>query len=148
MKRLLWLFFAFAALSCKRAPDADRGLVGAWRLAALEEPGADGTVRPMDASGLLVVTRDGRMSVQVMYRGSPTRTDAGRAPYAQDGYEASFGRYQLDESDDHFTYHVEGALVRTLIGKDLPRLYQLSGKKLIIKSAIPTEHWRVTWEHD
>jgi hypothetical protein len=46
-----------------------------------------------------------------------------------------------------FSYHVEGALVRSLIGKDLTRQFELSGKQLIVRSASPNEHWRVAWEH-
>jgi hypothetical protein len=42
--------------------------VGAWRLAWLEEPGAGGKVHRAECTGLLVFTRDGHMSVQVMYR--------------------------------------------------------------------------------
>ena len=42
--------------------------VGTWRLAWLEEQGADGKVHRADCTGLLVYTRDGHMSVQVMYR--------------------------------------------------------------------------------
>jgi hypothetical protein len=44
-------------------------------------------------------------------------------------------------------FHVEGALVRSLIGKDLPRSFESSGNQLIVKSTRPEEHWRVTWEH-
>ncbi|MBW0000913.1 MAG: lipocalin-like domain-containing protein [Verrucomicrobia bacterium] len=40
--------------------------IGAWRLAWLEEEGADGNVHRADCTGLLVYTRDGHMSVQVM----------------------------------------------------------------------------------
>jgi hypothetical protein len=68
--------------------------------------------------------------------------------YAQGGYEASFGTYEIDERAHHFTYHVEGALVRTLIGKDLTRVFEFSGKQLIVKSSSPDEHWRVAWEHN
>jgi hypothetical protein len=42
---------------------------------------------------------------------------------------------------------VEGALVRTLIGNDLTRVYQLSGKQLILKSSRSDEHWTIAWEH-
>ena len=99
--------------------------VGAWRLARLEEPGADGKIHRADCTGLLVFTRDGHMSVQVMYRNPPEAAPASPssaanpAPvqYAQGGYEASFGTYRIDEADHTFTYHVDGALVRTLIGK-------------------------------
>jgi Lipocalin-like domain len=67
--------------------------------------------------------------------------------YAQGGCEASFGTYKIDESNRTFTFHVEGAMVRSLIGKDLPRSFELSGNQLIVKSTNPNEHWRVAWEH-
>jgi hypothetical protein len=132
--------------------DGIRGrLVGAWRLAWLEEQGADGKIHRADCTGLLVYTRDGHMSVQVMYRNpqanSQAPTSAAPVQYAQGGYEASFGTYEIDERAHTFTFHVEGALVRSLIGKDLPRAFELSGKQLIVKSTHPDEHWRVAWEH-
>jgi lipocalin-like protein len=126
-------------------------LIGAWRLVWLEEQGADGKIHRADCTGLLVYTRDGHMSVQVMYRNPPasslTPTNAAPVQYAQGGYEASFGRYEIDEPAHHFIFHVEGALVRTLIGKDLTRVYEFSGKELIVKSPSPDEHWRAAWEH-
>ena len=120
--------------------------VGAWRLAWLEEEGADGKIRRADCTGLLVYTRDGHMSVQVMERNPQTQTPAGPKQYSQGGYEASFGTYEVEERARNFTFHVEGALVRTLIGKDLTRVYDFSGKQLIVKSSSPDEHWRVAWE--
>jgi len=121
--------------------------IGAWRLVWLEEQGADGKIHRADCTGLLVYTRDGHMSVQVMYRDPQANSQAAPAQYAQGGYEASFGRYEIDEPAHHFIFHVEGALVRTLIGKDLTRVYELSGKELLVKSSNPDEHWRVAWEH-
>jgi len=120
--------------------------IGAWRLVWLEEPDADGKIHKADCNGLLAYTRDGHMSVQVMYRNPPSGP-AGPVPYAQGGYEASFGTYHIDESAHTFIFRVEGALVRSLIGKDLARVYELSGNQLIVKSANPNEHWRVAWEH-
>jgi len=121
--------------------------VGAWRLAWLEEQRADGKVHRIDCCGMLVYTRDGHMSVQVMEREPQAQTPAGPDQYSQGGYEASFGTYEIDESTHTFTFHVEGALVRTLIGKDLPRVYEFSGTQLIVKSTRADEHWRVAWEH-
>lgn len=128
-----------------RTSPADR-FVGAWRLDSLEEPGADGNIHKADCTGLLAYTADGHMSVQVMYRNPQSSAKAAPVQYSQAGYEASFGRYQIDDSHT-FTFHVEGALVRTLIGKDLKRVYEFSGNRLIVKSPDPTEHWRVAWEH-
>jgi len=121
--------------------------IGAWRLAWLEEQDADGKVHRADCIGLLLYTRDGHMSVQVMYRNAGPATQTGSVQYAQGGYEASFGRYEIDEPSHTFTYHVEGALVRSLIGQDLQRVYELSGNQLIVKSSNPNEHWKVAWEH-
>ena len=119
--------------------------VGAWRLAWLEEPDADGKIHKADCTGLLVYTRDGHMSVQVMYRNSRSEDKSAPSQYAQGGYEASFGRYEINDARS-FTFHVEGALVRTLIGKDLKRVYEFSGNQLIVKSPDPNERWRVAWE--
>jgi hypothetical protein len=160
MKKLLSLgivslLIGMATLSSGQDRDVNGGIrarfIGAWRLASLEEQGADGKVHRADCTGLLVYTRDGHMSVQVMYRNPPANSQAAAnaAPvqYAQGGYEASFGTYEVDESTHTFTFHVEGALVRALIGKHLPRSFELSGKQLIVKSTRPEEHWRVAWEH-
>jgi hypothetical protein len=120
---------------------------GAWRLARLEEPDADGKVHRADCTGMLIYTHDGHMSVQVMYRNPQTGGQGGPVQYAQGGYEASFGTYTIDEATHTFTFHVEGAMVRSLIGKDLPRAYELSGNELVVKSTNPNEHWHVAWEH-
>jgi hypothetical protein len=153
---LVSLFIGVATISGLTLPGSQSGtdkghiqdrFIGAWRLVWLEEPDADGKVHRADCTGLLVYTRDGHMSVQVMYRSPQTGGQAGPVQYAQGGYEASFGTYQIDENAHTFTFHVEGAMVRGLIGKDLPRIFELSGNQLIVKSSDPNEHWRVAWEH-
>jgi hypothetical protein len=134
-----------------RTESTQNRFIGAWRLAWLEEEGADGKIHRADGTGLLVCTRDGHISVQVMYRNpqanSQAATNTAPAQYAQGGYEASFGTYEIDERAYHFIFHVEGSLVRTLIDKDLTRVFEFSGKQLIVKSSSPDEHWRVAWEH-
>jgi hypothetical protein len=152
---VLSLFIGMTAMTLSGSQVGDERIrdrfVGAWRLASLEQEGADGKIHKADSTGLLVYTRDGHMSVQVMYRNPqanpPAATNAAPVQYAQGGYEASFGTYVVDERAHTFTFHVEGALVRTLIGKDLTRVYELSGNQLIVKSSSPDEHWRVAWEH-
>jgi len=97
------LFFALTTLSVSPPALSQDGeinqsvrerLVGAWRLAWLEEEGADGNVHRAYCTGLLVYTRDAHMSVQVMYR-DPQAHQSGSAQYAQGGYEASFGTYEV-----------------------------------------------------
>ena len=124
--------------------DRDR-FIGGWRLVSLEEQAADGSVHKADCTGLFVFTRDGHASVQVMYRNIGNAASA-PSEYSQAGYEATFGRYEVKEESKTFTFHVEGALVRSLVGKDLPRRYEFSGNQLIVRPSSPDEHWRVTWE--
>ena len=150
MKSLL-LFSVIALLnlgaSAQSAHDA-RGrnteikdpFVGAWKLVSLEEPSAHGQLHKADCAGMFAFTRDGRASIQVMYRNAETAS-----AYAQGGYEASYGSYHIDDAST-FTFHIDGALARTLIGKDLRRAYQISGDQLTIKSTNPNEHWKVVWE--
>ena len=120
--------------------ETENSLVGAWKMVSLDEPGADGQVHRADCDGMFVFTRDGKASVQVMYRNAQTGS-----AYAQGGYEASYGSYHIDDTST-FTFHIDGALARTLIGKDLRRAYQISGDQLTIKSTNPHEHWKVIWE--
>lgn len=153
--RVMPLLAAALVLSAAASRSREQGVgddprdrfIGAWRLVWLEEPGPDGSVHRADCTGMFVFTSDGHASVQVMYRTPQAGTAAGPAPYAQGGYEATFGRYQVDPRGRTFTYHVEGALVRGLIGKDLVRSFELSDNQLIVKSSNPDERWRVTWEH-
>ena len=60
---------------------------GAWRLAWLEQPGADGKLHKIECCGMLVYTPDGHMSVQVMEREPQAQAAAGPQQYSQGGYE-------------------------------------------------------------
>ena len=124
-------------------PGVQDQFAGAWSLVSLEEEGADGKIHQADCTGMLVFTGDGHMSVQVMYRDPK----AGPVQYSLGGYEGSFGRYEVNDART-FTFYVEGALVRTLIGTKLRRVYEFEGKQLIVKSANPSEHWKVVWQHN
>jgi hypothetical protein len=124
--------------------DKDR-LIGAWHLAAMAGP--DGKPVTTDLPlGMLIYTRDGHLSVQLMY---PKSAASLSNEYVHDGYEASFGSYGINEATHTLTHHVIGSNTGDLlVGKDLPRVYQFSANgDLIIKSARPDEHWSVRWEH-
>jgi hypothetical protein len=136
----LMIFSAGAAAQSTHDAANQNHLVGAWKLVSLEEPSADGQVHEADCTGMFVFTRNGKASVQVMYRNARTGS-----AYAHSGYEASYGSYRIDD-DSTFTFHIDGALVRTLIGKDLKRTYEISGERLTVKSTDPNEHWKVVWE--
>ncbi len=126
-------------------PSAKEKLIGAWRLVSMEEPTADGKLRHItDRKGMLVYTSDGHVSVQLMLPDSESNLSN---DYVQNGYEASFGSYDVNEEAHTVTHHVQGSVTRALVGKDLPRVFQFSDGHLIIKSTRPDEHWSVTWEH-
>lgn len=149
MKRIrgICLIVLLAAISAGQDQNALRDrFAGAWRLVRLQQPGPGGTLHDVDCTGLFVFTRDGHAAVQVMERTPRTPASAGPQQYSQGGYEASWGTYTVDERTHTFTFHIDGALVRSLVGKDLPRSYEFSGNRLTVKSARADEHWRVTWE--
>jgi hypothetical protein len=159
MKALSYVAFvtvlAIAGLTQAQSPKAKVGehgsvkerLIGAWDLVRIDAPGPDGKPVPApQPKGMLIYTRDGHMSVQLMY---PKLANALSNEYVKDGYEASFGSYDVDEATHTVTHHVQGSVTRELlVGKDLPRIFQLTADgHLIIRSARPEEHWSVTWQH-
>lgn len=156
MRRCLSILAACAALGSTAAlaagasgpqPDRDR-LIGAWHMVSMEEAGPTGAMtRHTERTGMLVYSADGHVSVQVMYPPSEAGTTA-NAAYQQNGYEASFGSFDVDERAHTVTHHVQASLVRSLIGRDLPRVMQFSPDgRLTLRAADPKETWSVTWEH-
>ena len=128
------------------ARSAKHKLIGAWRLVSMEEPGPDGNLKHItDREGMLLYTRDGHMSVQLML---PKSESGVSNDYVQSGYEASFGKYDVNEQAHTITHHVQGSVTRGLVGKDLARKFQFTPDgHLVIQSTLPDEHWSVTWEH-
>ncbi|MDR3726992.1 MAG: lipocalin-like domain-containing protein [Terracidiphilus sp.] len=150
---LLAMALAIVTIASAQSPKAadqpsDRErLIGAWHLVHIESPGPDGkSIDIPQPQGMLIYTSDGHMSVQLMY---PKSATAQSNEYVQDGYEASFGSYDVDEAAHTLTHHVQGSVTRDLlVGKDLPRAYQFTAQgRLMIRSTRPDEHWSVTWEH-
>jgi hypothetical protein len=144
-------FASFAhAQSAKEASGtgaAKEKLIGAWSLVRIDAPGPDGKSVPIpQPKGMLIYTRDGHMSVQLMY---PKSANTLSNEYVLNGYEASFGSYNVDEIARTVTHHVQGSITRNLlVGKDLARKYEFTQDgHLIIRSARADEHWSVTWEH-
>jgi Lipocalin-like domain len=110
-------------------------------------PGPDGrSISVAHPVGMLIYTRDGHMSVQLMYQKSDKALSN---EYVLHGYEASFGSYDINQTTDTLTHHVQGSITREMpVGKDLPRLYKITPDgHLVVRSANPEERWSVTWEH-
>jgi hypothetical protein len=121
-------------------------LIGAWRLVSDEET-VDGKLTKLEQTGILTYTSDGHMSVQIMDKDPNARQAGNPVQYSANGYESYFGTFDVNETAHSVTHHVQGALVRSLIGTDLTRIYTFSGKQLVLKSSRPDEDWRIVWEH-
>jgi hypothetical protein len=93
-------------------------------MAWMEEPGPDGRiVRTPGRTGTLMYTSDGRMSVQIQF---PESQSAVTNDYVLNGYEASFGTYEVNEKAQTVTRHVEGSITRGLVGQSLTRAYRFT----------------------
>jgi hypothetical protein len=141
------LALSVTAVSARPQADttqADRErFVGAWRLAWMEEPGPGGTmVRITDRKGTLMYTSDGRMSVQIQF---PEAQSSISNDYISNGYEASFGTFDVNEEAKTVTRHVDGSITRGLIGQSLTRAYQFSDGGLTMRSVRPEERWSTMW---
>jgi hypothetical protein len=130
-------------------PSSDRErLLGAWHLVHIESSRPDGkSVEAPQPKGMLIYTRDGHMSVQLMY---PKSAGAVSNEYVLNGYEASFGSYDIDEAAHTLTHHVQGSITGDLlVGRSLTRAYRFTQDgRLTIRSTRQDEHWFVVWEHD
>lgn len=144
-------FCIFAHAQSAKKPGSRDGakekLIGAWHLVHIDAPGPYGKSVPIpQPKGVLIYTRDGHMSVQLMY---PESENTLSNEYVLNGYEASFGSYEVDEMAHTVTHHVQGSNTRDLlVDKALPRKFEITADgHFIIRSARADEHWSVTWEH-
>jgi hypothetical protein len=156
MKRLLFCITALALWSpvllrsqstdTRNSSSSKEKLIGAWHLVSMEEPGTDGKLRHVtNRTGQLIYTRDGHVSVQIMF---PLSESGVSNDYVRNGYEASFGSYDVNETAHTVTHHVQASVTHGLVGKGLTRRVRFSNGELIIESTRPDEHWSVTWQHE
>ena len=117
-------------------------LTGTWTLAAWRRVAEDGSVsHPLgdDASGLLVYTGNGRMSVVLAAAGRP-KIDTGdplggEVQARADAYStclAYFGTYEV--RDDEVVHHVETALFPNWSGVEQVRPFTLEGNELVLRT--------------
>jgi len=140
---LALLLVSGCAVSQTSRSDRER-LIGAWRLDSMAGPDGKPLTTGVPA-GMLIYTRDGHMSVQLMY---PKSASTLSNEYVLNGYEASFGSFDINEATHTVTHHVQGSNTGdALVGKALPRIYQFTADDhLVIRPARPDEHWSVKWE--
>ena len=119
-------------------------VVGTWRLVQIESRSPDG--KPSESAqptGILIYTHDGHAAVQLMYPQTSLQNE-----FVHDGYEATFGTYDLDRGKHQLVYHVKGSATREkLVGKSETLHYDLpDSRHMILRPTRSDQHWSVTWE--
>ncbi len=116
-------------------------LIGTWKLFSAEFHTNEGKAVYLwgkQPAGLLIYTSEGYVSAQIMnpdrlkfvsrdnLKGSPEETKT-----AFDGYQAYYGKYEVDEAEKTVVHHIEGNLFPNAAGIDLKRYYQISGNNIL-----------------
>lgn len=143
-KTITLLFACIVATPSRSQRTAQPTVVGTWHLMHIESLGPDGRLSEApQPAGILIYTKDGHAAVQLMYPQTSLQND-----FVHDGYEASFGTYDLDEGKHQLVYHVQGSATRgKLVGTSETLRYEFSDSRhLIIRPTRPDQHWSVTWE--
>ena len=119
-------------------------LVGVWTLAEYTDVQEGAIpVHPFGTKpeGLLIYTREGFVSAQLMKPGRPALgldnwRHGSAESYAQiaSGYIAYCGRYAVDEAQALVVHRPIVALFPGLIARDQQRHYELSGERLILST--------------
>jgi hypothetical protein len=138
---LALLLLVLPSAQASRVETGLGNLAGQWRMTSLEVT-VDGRYQTVPYSGQIIFTRSGTMAVQAM---NPDR-NAPDTPYTVNGYEAFYGSVDVDRRAGTFTVTVESAAARDLIGHQLTRVFDVSGRTLVLTPADPAEGWRVTYE--
>ncbi len=137
-----------AAVIAAAAGNADRTpLVGAWTLVAAVQVRPDGSTRPLafvdspgPATGLLVYTADGSVSVQIVGHPRPATdratatADPVRAVPLLRSYYAYYGRFEVDAAHHRLVHHVAESLWPAENGTTYARTYTLAGDRLTFDS--------------
>jgi hypothetical protein len=121
-----------------------RAFIGSWELLSridrdragnlLDEPSLG-----RDPIGYLVYDEAGRMYVQIMARHRAEKTTAVTAPADTNnlaqvgGYDAYFGRFDVDSARGTVTHALEGAIAQGDVGRVLTRRYTLRGDTLTLQ---------------
>lgn len=119
--------------------------VGAWKLIAYEIRTIGGQVlEKNDLTGILIYSKEGYMSVQMMKPERPKFQDGTGEDLdgesievikaAFEGYGGYFGKYTLDEENGIITHHILGSHIPNWVSMDFERLYRFLGNKLELTS--------------
>lgn len=115
-------------------------LTGLWRMTSLEV-GTECELKELPYSGQIAFTTD-TASVQAMNPDTGTADTA----FTLGGYEAFYGKVDIDAQAGTFAVKVESAAARDLIGQTLERRFEITDERLVITPVNPADGFRVTYE--
>ncbi|HYL38970.1 MAG TPA: lipocalin-like domain-containing protein [Bryobacteraceae bacterium] len=148
--------------SLKAAPSARDRFPGIYKLISWRTTNPDGSVvEPLgpDPIGRITYHKSGHMSVMLMRRDRKTlprinvqtaTIDQLREAFRQAqatgaGFIAYMGTYDVDESRNIVTHHIEGGSSPTFSGANFERHYELTSKSLFL-SVPPALNSKLEWE--
>jgi len=118
-------------------------LPGTWQLQSRVDVTQAGERRPEASLGedplaLLIYDQSGHFAAQFMRRDRSIAVSDGPSgaknnSRAQDGYDAYFGKYTIDDASGTVTQHLLGALSRENVGAVLTRAMEVQGDTLVIR---------------
>ena len=133
-----------SSVGCKRSDKVPAGLIGTWQLVSRIDRDASGNVIPepslgSDPLGYLIYDSKGHVAAQLTARnrspdsaGAITSEANSNNPAHIGGYDAYFGRYEVDAQSRTVTHILDGALAPTDIGRHITRHFELAGDTLTI----------------
>jgi len=175
MRTLLFSIFIlpFILYSCNqssnKAKNDNEPLLISWRFVEEQELDNNGAVinRDTNVDGLLIYSPDGKMNVQLLYKGTRQRiiTDTTmnndgmsshlglgfntwpteQARTIIDTYDAYFGDYSIDWKEQVVTHTMTGNLRPEKSGTIYKRRFQLRNDTLFLRDAKPNQYWQVIW---
>jgi hypothetical protein len=140
--------------------------IGVWRLVSYEATNKSTreVFYPLGPKpfGRLTYDPAGRMSAQLMnpgrraVGGSPERSAVAVTQRASceemremvTGFSAYCGRFEVDESSQTVTHHVEACLIPSWVGSKQHRSFQFAGNQLILTSAKQESVGRLVWQRE
>jgi hypothetical protein len=141
--RIAWVSLWLAA-SVAGGASGPTELVGTWQLVSRVDRDVRGTVvaEPSlgsDPTGYLIYDAAGHVAAQLMksHRSSSpcevTAPSQGNNVAPVGGYDAYFGRYEVDRSAGTVTHILDGSLAPSDVGRRLSRRFKLEGDTLTIQ---------------
>jgi len=166
---ILTFFLCACRQSSNKAKNSNDAFLGSWRFVEEQELDSNGNVinRDTNVNGLLIYAPDGKMNVQLLYKGTRQKiiTDTimnndgvsshlglGFNSWSKeqgrtiiDTYDAYFGDYSIDWKDQIVTHTMTGNLRPEKSGTIYKRRFQLKNDTLFLRDAKPNQYWQVVW---